>query len=45
MEGYLDLVTRGRGIAEIAPKAGALFALTLVLAALAVRRLRRELMR
>jgi ABC-2 type transport system permease protein len=45
MEGYLDLVTRGRGLAEIAPKAGALLTLALVLAALAVRRLRRELMR
>lgn len=43
MEGFLDLVARGGGTAEVAPRAAALFTLAAVLFALAARRLRRQL--
>ena len=43
MEGYLDLVARGGGTAEVAPRAAALFTLAALLFALAARRLRRQL--
>jgi ABC-2 type transport system permease protein len=45
MEGYLDLVARGGGGAEVAPRAAALFTLAAVLFALAARRLRWQLAR
>jgi ABC-2 type transport system permease protein len=43
MDGYLDLVTRGGGAAEVAPKALALLTLAAALFVLAARRLRWQL--
>ena len=43
MDGYLDLVTRGGGTAEVAPRALALLVLAAVLFVLAARRLGRQL--